>query len=193
MKWEAVVMGGSAGALEALSAILPELPGNFPLPVLVVVHLPPDKKSVLPEVLQGKCRLRVREAEDKEPLEPGTVYIAPPDYHLLVESDGHVALSYDEPLMFSRPSIDVLFESAADVYGCNLVGVILSGANHDGAQGLKAIAAEGGTTLVLTPAKAHAGTMPLAAIKECPQAEILSARQIADLLKTACSHDHAAD
>lgn len=186
MSWGAVVIGGSAGSLEALSIILPALPEDFPLPLLAVVHLPPDKKSVLPDVLQNKCRVRVCEAEDKVPLEPATVYFAPPDYHLLVESDRHIALSYDAPLLFSRPSIDVLFESAADVYGANLLGIILSGANSDGAQGLKTIAAEGGTAVVLAPGKAYADAMPLAAIKECPSAEVLNAPQIADFLNTAC-------
>lgn len=186
VKPEAVVIGGSAGSLEALSKILPELPGDFPVPILVVVHLPPDQDSILPEVLRRKCKVAVREAEDKEPLEPGTVYFAPPDYHLLVEDDRHVALSYDEERMFSRPSIDVLFESAADVYGGNLIGVILSGANADGAAGLGAVVAEGGVALVQSPALAHSRQMPLAALEVCPGAEVLAAPQIAGYLLERC-------
>lgn len=182
-RWEAVVIGGSAGSLEALSAILPELPGDFPLPILVVVHLPADKKSMLPEVLQNKCRLRVVEAQDKEPIEAGTVYFAPPDYHLLVEADRHVALSYDEPLLFSRPSIDVLFESAADAYGAGLVGIILSGANSDGADGLAAVVAEGGGAVVQSPENAYASAMPLAALDRCPTAGVLAPGEIAGYLK----------
>lgn len=181
--WKAVVIGGSAGSLEALSAILPELPADFPLPIFVVVHLPADKESVLPEVLQVKSRLRICEAQDKEPIEAGTVYFAPPDYHLLVEVDGHLTLSFDEQVLFSRPSIDVLFESAADVYGAGLVGVVLSGANHDGARGLEAVAAEGGTAIVQSPCQAHAETMPEAALARCPAARSLDPKHIAAFLK----------
>lgn len=182
--FRAVVMGGSAGALDALSRILPRLPGNYSLPILVVVHLPPDKNSVLAELLQSKCALKVREAEDKEDIEAGTAYFAPPDYHLQVEAGGYVSLSYDAPQLFSRPSIDVLFESAADVYGPDLVGVVLSGANNDGAQGLKAITLAGGAVLVQAPGSAYAGAMPEAALEECPAAKVLSPEEIAEYLKT---------
>lgn len=180
---EAVVIGGSAGSLDALSAILAELPGEFTLPVFVVVHLPPDRHSVLPELLQNKCVLPVREAQDKEPISAGTVYFAPPDYHLLVEQDRHCSLSYDEPHLFSRPSIDVLFESAADVYGCGLIGVVLSGANNDGAQGLAAVAREGGFPVVQSPEEAAASAMPLSAIEACARAMVLTASDIGKFLK----------
>ena len=183
-KWDAIVIGGSAGSLRALSEILPALPKGFALPILVVVHLPPDKKSVLAEVLQDKSLLTVREAEDKEPIVDGVVYLAPPDYHLLVEENRHMALSFDEPLLFSRPSIDVLFESAVDVYGDRLIGIILSGANNDGAFGLKRVAEAGGLTLVQASTEAHASTMPLAALEECPEAQVMSASQIANFLKS---------
>lgn len=184
-KWQAVVMGGSAGALDALSVILSRLPEEFSLPILIVVHVPSDKKSMLPEVLQSKCDLPLREAEDKEPLLPGRIYLAPPDYHLLVENDRHLALSYDQPLWFSRPSIDVLFESAADVFGGTLIGVLLSGANEDGAQGLRMIEAEGGVALVQSPAEAGAREMPLAAIRACREPRILQAVEIAKFLTAA--------
>jgi two-component system chemotaxis response regulator CheB len=114
---EAVVIGASAGALEALSVILPALPAGYGLPVFVVVHLPPDTRSILADLFQAKCHIPVREAEDKEPIRGGTIYFAPPNYHLLIEADRNVSLSSDEPVLFSRPSIDVLFESAADAYG----------------------------------------------------------------------------
>ena len=110
---EAVVIGASAGAVDALSVLLPALPADYPLAVAVVVHLPPDRKSVMAELFQTKCRVRVKEAEDKEPFAPGTVYFAPPDYHLLVEPDRRLSLSSEESVLYSRPSIDVLFESAA--------------------------------------------------------------------------------
>lgn len=178
----AIVMGASAGAVEALSVILPLLPRHFPLPVIIVVHLPPDKNSVMAKLLQTKCRVDVREVEDKEPLLGGTVYIAPPDYHVLVERDGRLSLSSEEPVLFSRPSIDVLFESAADVYGPSLVGIVLTGANSDGARGLHAICAAGGTALAQRPEQAYASTMPQAALDACPGARALSLPDIAAYL-----------
>lgn len=178
----AVVMGASAGAVEALSVILPALAEDYPLPIIVVVHLPPDKSSIMAKLLQMKCRMNVREVEDKEPIEPATVYIAPPDYHVLIEADGRLSLSSEEPVFFSRPSIDVTFESAADVYGPNLVGVVLTGANSDGAAGLHRIEAAGGITLVQRPDTAFATAMPQAAIVACPTARVLSLNEIATYL-----------
>ena len=171
---EAVVIGASAGALEALSVILPTLPAGFRLPLIVVVHVPPDKRSMLAELFQAKCRIPVREAEDKEPINPGTVYFAPSDYHLLVETEKSLSLSSDEPVLFSRPSIDVLFESAADAYGSALMAIILTGANQDGAKGMKAVAEAGGVTLVQNPDGAFASAMPEAAIEMCPGARVMS-------------------
>lgn len=178
----AVVIGASAGAIQALLHILPALPSSFALPVFVVVHVPPGRQSELAGLFAGKCRLPVREAEDKEPVAPGTIYFAPPDYHLLVEAEGTLALSADEPVFFSRPSIDVLFESAADAYGARIVGVILTGANEDGAQGLAAIAAAGGMALVQDPATAYARTMPDAALVACPDARRLPIADIVAML-----------
>jgi two-component system, chemotaxis family, protein-glutamate methylesterase/glutaminase len=179
----AVVIGASAGALEALSCILPLLPPDFPLPILIVVHVPPDKRSVLAELFGSKCRIRVVEVEDKEPIRPGTVYFATPDYHLLVEDWDRLALSSEEPVLFSRPSIDVLFESAADVFGERLIGIILTGANHDGSRGLKAVAAAGGTAIVQDPAEASATAMPEAAIAATPHAIVMSLTEIAAYLR----------
>jgi two-component system chemotaxis response regulator CheB len=180
---EAVVIGASAGALEALSVILPALPHGFLLPVMVVVHVPPDKRSILPELFQAKCRLPVRETEDKESISGGTIYFAPPDYHLLVEVDQSLSLSSDEPVLFSRPSIDVLFESAADAYGAALIGIVLTGANRDGAQGMRAIVEAGGIALVQNPESAFASTMPEAAIEMCPNARVMSLNAIAAYLQ----------
>jgi two-component system chemotaxis response regulator CheB len=180
---EAIVVGASAGALESLSALLPALPGNYPLPILTVVHLPADKKSAMAECLRVKCKMEVREVEDKEPIHGGTVYIAPPDYHLLVESDNRLSLSTEEPALYSRPSIDVLFESAADTYGAALIGVILSGANSDGSRGLKAVMDAGGIGLVQRPESAHASTMPQAALDACPGAQAMSVQEIAAYLQ----------
>lgn len=179
---EAVAIGASAGAVEALSAILPRLPADYPLPVLVVVHVPADRRSVLATLFQSKCRIAVREAEDKEPVAPGTVYFAPPDYHLQVEADRTLSLSADDPVLYSRPSIDVLFESAADAYGAALAGVVLTGANQDGARGLAAVAEAGGIALVEEPATASASIMPAAALDACPAARALSLDAIAACL-----------
>src|ERR1700761_1271004 len=141
---EAVVIGASAGALEALSIILPALPAQSALPLMIVVHMPPDKRSVMAEIFRAKCSIPVREAEDKEPISKGTIYFAPSNYHLLVEADRSLALSNDDPVLYSRPAIDVLFESAADVYGPALFSIALRGSNHDGAAGLKAVVQAGG-------------------------------------------------
>ncbi|WP_035606140.1 chemotaxis protein CheB [Haloferula sp. BvORR071] len=182
----AVVIGASVGAIEALTAILPALPATFLLPVLVVVHIPPDRKTILPELFASRCHLPVKEAEDKEPIRAGTIYFAPANYHLLVEPDFLLSLSNDEPVLYSRPAIDVLFESAADAYGSDLTGVILTGASADGAQGLKAIVANGGSAIVQDPATAEGTAMPTAAIESSPAARILPPDRIAAALLEAC-------
>jgi len=183
----AVVIGASAGAVEALSHILPALPADYPLPILIVVHIPPDRKNMLAPLFQAKCRMVVREAEDKEPALGGVIYFAPPDYHLLVETEGTLSLSTDDLVLYSRPSIDVLFESAADAFGAALVGVVLTGANEDGAKGLKAIADAGGTALVEDPLSAYVNTMPIAALKECATARAMPLTAIADCLMKECA------
>ena len=175
----AIVIGASAGALEALSVILPALPAHFRLPIIIVVHVPPDKHSVLAELFQAKCRITVLEAEDKEPIMGGTAYFAPPDYHLLVEKNGTLSLSSEEQVLFSRPSIDVLFESAADAYGPDLTAVVLTGANEDGAKGLACVVAAGGKAIVQNPQTAFASTMPESAISLCPDAQVMSLAAIA--------------
>ena len=180
---EAVVIGASAGALDVLSNLLPGLPADYRLPILIVVHLPPDKTSLFAQLLRARCAIRVREAEDKEPIEPGVAYFAPPDYHLLVEQDKRLSLSDDEPVLFSRPSIDVLFESAADAYADGLIGVVLTGANSDGANGLKAVVEAGGVAVVQSPGSAYAVAMPEAAIATCPDARVLPVNEIAVYLR----------
>jgi len=179
---EAVVIGASAGAVDALSVLLPALPADYPLAVAVVVHLPPDRKSVMAELFRPKCRVRVKEAEDKEPFAAGTVYFAPPDYHLLIEPDHRLSLSSEEPVLYSRPSIDVLFESAADALGPAVVGVVLTGGSADGAKGLRAIADAGGVGIVQDPNTAAVPTMPAAARIACPTATALPLDRMADSL-----------
>lgn len=169
----AVAIGASAGAVQALLQILPALPADFSAPILIVVHVPPDRSNALVALFAGKCRLAVKEAEDKEPAVVGTVYLAPSDYHLLVEADGTLSLSVDEPVNHSRPAIDVLFESAADAFGSALVGIVMTGANHDGAAGLKAVCEAGGMAIVEDPASAATPTMPAEALRACPTARVL--------------------
>lgn len=162
---EAVVIGASAGGVAALLQLLPGLPAAYPLPIVVVLHLPAQHESRLAEVLQFRVALAVREARDKEPLAAGTVYIAPADHHLSIEADRSFSLSGEAPVCFARPSIDVLMSSAAQVYGASLIGLLLTGANSDGAAGLAAIKAAGGLSGVQLPAEAQVPTMPNAALR----------------------------
>lgn len=179
---QAIVIGGSAGALDALLAILPALPADFSIPLALVVHLPPDRPSYLADVLGRHCRLRVEEVEDKDPLRSGTLHVAPPNYHLLLERNGSLALSVDEQVLFSRPSIDVLFESAADALGSSVLGLLLTGASHDGARGLARIRRAGGTTVVQSPDSALVRTMPEAALELNAEHEVLALDQIGPFL-----------
>lgn len=179
---EAVVIGGSAGSVDALVQLLPALRGDCGVPVMVVIHLPRERSSRLPEIFSRTCELALAEAEDKQPIEPGTVYFAPPDYHLLIEEGPALALSADELVHYSRPAIDVLFESAADVYASALLAIVLSGANEDGAAGLAAAARRGGLTCVQNPAHASASTMPRAALRAAPASAVLELKQISSLL-----------
>ncbi len=178
----AIVIGGSAGALEALAVILPALPSSCDVPIVVVVHLPPGAPSLLPTVLQPRTALLVKEVEDKEPVMGRTIYVAPPNYHVLVERDGMFALSVDDLVHFSRPAIDVLFESASEVYGPHLAGVVLAGANADGAAGLAAIKRRGGLTIAQAPDSAAVRAMPQAAIDAGAVDHVLPPAGIAALL-----------
>ena len=179
---KAVAIGASAGGVQALLQILPSLPARYPLPVLVVVHVPPDRSNALVPLFQSKCQVEVKEAEDKEPVLPGVVYFAPSDYHLLVEADGSLSLSSDELVNHSRPSIDVLLESSADAFGPALAGVVLTGANCDGALGLRAILDAGGVAVVEDPETAYASMMPAAALRACPSADVMKLDAIAPYL-----------
>lgn len=178
----AIVIGASAGAVHALLALLPALPRAYPIPVFVVVHVPADGKSALAELFAPRCAVVVKEAEDKEPVRAGTVYFAPADYHLLVEREFTIALSSDEPVLYSRPAIDVLFESAADAYGKGITGIVLTGSSSDGARGLAAVCKAGGSAIVQDPQTAEGAAMPRAALAACPDARVLSLQEIAALL-----------
>ncbi|WP_300670695.1 chemotaxis protein CheB [Desulfoluna sp.] len=183
-KYEAVVIGVSAGGLAALDAILPTLDASFMMPVLVVQHLSPDMESYLPLHLNMRCALHAKEAEDKESLRPGTIYVAPPNYHLMVEEDKTMALSAQARVNFSRPSVDVLFETAAEVFCDRLVGVVLTGANSDGAAGLAKIKQFGGLTIVQDPATAEVDAMPKAALKSTAVDYVLPLDCIGPFLQT---------
>lgn len=171
---QAIVIGASAGGVQALSTLLPTLPAKLGVPVLIVLHIPPDRPSQLADLFNARCEVPVREACDKEPAAPGTVFFAPPDYHLLVEPDRTLALSVDEAVNYSRPSIDVLFESAAYAYGNGLLAIVLTGANGDGSQGVRVVKARGGRVWVQDPATAYMSAMPSAALETVTADEILS-------------------
>ena len=181
---DAIVIGTSAGGIEALSVLLPALRAGLRASILIVLHLPRERPSLLVDIFTPKCAVPVREADDKEPVEPGTVYFAPPDYHLLVDDGPRLALSADEPVNFSRPSIDLLFESAADIYGERLLGIILTGASRDGASGLEAVRRAGGATIVQQPESAQMSLMAEAALERTAVDFVLSLQQIAELLRT---------
>jgi len=180
---QAVVIGASAGAVEALLQLLPGLPRDYSLAVLIVVHLPPDSESSLPSLLASRCEIAVKEAEDTEAIRPGVAYFAPPNYHLLVEPDFTLSLSSEEPVHYSRPSIDVLFESAADAYGDSLAGIVLTGGNADGARGLRLISEACGLAVVQRPETAAYSEMPQAALDACPGARTLSLDELTTALR----------
>jgi two-component system, chemotaxis family, protein-glutamate methylesterase/glutaminase len=161
-QFDVVALGASAGGVEALHVVVEAFPAGFPAAVLIVQHMDPRHRSMLAGLLARRCRLRVKQASSGERIEPGTVYIAQPDAHLIVR-DGCLVLTDTKQVHFSRPSIDMLFESVADAYGDRAISVILSGSGVDGADGTRAVKAKGGTTLVQSPATAAHGGMPQAA------------------------------
>jgi two-component system chemotaxis response regulator CheB len=177
--FDCVVIGASAGGFEVLGEILPRVPATFDAAMLIVLHVPPDSPSYLANALGARCALRVIEPDAGEPIVCGHVYVAPPDYHMLVDAGPSIALSTEAPVHFCRPAIDVLMESAAAVYGARVLGVLLSGANEDGARGLAAIRAAGGTTWAQTPDSALAPQMPNAAIAAGAASEIVSPTDLA--------------
>ncbi|MBC8997584.1 chemotaxis protein CheB [Pseudomonas sp. N40(2020)] len=179
---EAIVVGASAGGVEALLTLLGPLRKGFALPIIIVLHLPEERRSQLAEVFSRRLALPVEEATDKRDIEAGTVYFATPGYHLSVELDRSLSLSLEDRIHHSRPSIDYLFESAADVYGPKLAAVLLTGANHDGARGLAQVKRHGGLTIVQDPDDAQVATMPLAALKTQQPDHVLPIHGIGRLL-----------
>ena len=181
-----VVIGASLGGLSALERVLEQLPRGFALPILVVQHRAEDARSLLSELLDRHSVLRVCEAEDKSPLEPGTVLVAPAGYHALVEP-GHVELSTEAEIEFNRPSIDVALETAAVAYGSGTVGVVLTGANDDGAHGLAEVRRRGGIAIVQDPASAERAAMPEAAIAAADPQWVLGLEDIGRRLVTVAA------
>ncbi|MGH7619327.1 MAG: chemotaxis protein CheB [Gemmatimonadaceae bacterium] len=181
MAYDIVVVGTSWGGLSALRELIAGLPRDFALPLVVVQHRHKHSGHLLPALLQDSTPLRVCEAEDKAPITGGAVHVAPADYHLLVE-EGFFSLTMDEPVAFSRPSIDVTFTSAADVYGDRAIGVVLTGANADGSRGLRRIADRGGLALVQLPRTAESPAMPAAALRVVPEARALTLHELSDTL-----------
>ena len=181
MTFELVVIGTSLGGLSALKVLLGGLAKTFPLAIAVVQHRHKDSGNLMGGYIQQYTTLPVLEAEDKDELRPGHVYMAPADYHLLIER-GYMALSVDEPVCFARPSIDVLFESAADAYADRAIGIILTGANRDGTDGLARIKARGGLAIVQDPTTAETGMMPQAALDTTQVDAILPLQDIAPYL-----------
>lgn len=181
MAAELVVVGASWGGLHALGTIVAGLPADFPLPVIIVQHRSRDSETLLEELLQDLTPLPIRQVDDKELILAGHVYVAPADYHLLVDGN-HFALTTDAPVRFSRPSIDVTFASAADHCGPCATGVVLTGANDDGAAGLRRIVDRGGRGIVQDPRSAEMPVMPAAALAAVPEADVLALEQIAPAL-----------
>lgn len=184
---EAVAIGASAGGIDALFVLLEGIPATMRAPIFIVLHLPEQHESKLPQVFGARLAVPVKEAEPHAPVAGGTVYFAPPGYHLLVENDRSFSLSCDPPVLFSRPSIDVLLESCAEAYGDRLAGLVLTGANEDGARGLARIAELGGLTAVQDPAEAAHKAMPQAALAAAEPDYVLSLAALRRLLHTVVS------
>ncbi len=180
--YRAIVMGLSAGGTDLLMKMLPFLAADFSLPLIIVLHMHPDSINTLHSILNDMCSLTVKQAGDKEAIKPGVVYLAPPDYHLMIEDDLTFSLSLDEPVKYSRPSIDVLFETAADAFGADLIGVVMSGANSDGSDGLEKIKKTGGLAIVQQPATAEADVMPKAALAATTVDHVLAPEEIVPVL-----------
>lgn len=185
MAFDLIVVGASLGGLHALSRLLRALPSSFPVPLVIVQHRGREADNSLLTVLAHAGNLPVSEVEDKQPLTPGHVYLAPADYHVMVER-GSLALSTEGPVLYARPSIDVLFESAADAYAGRVIGIILTGASADGAQGLARIKHRRGYTIVQEPAEAECQVMPQAAIAATAVDQVLPLAEIAALLIRLC-------
>ncbi|MEG9328458.1 chemotaxis protein CheB [Salinimicrobium catena] len=184
MKYKAIVIGLSSGGMDVLKSLFSALPRNFNIPIVIVQHLSPRSDSQWIEIFNERYEIRIKEAEEKEKLTKGTVYLAPPNYHLLIEKDGSFSLSIDERVSYARPAIDVLFETAAVAFGEKLIGVVMTGSNHDGAAGLKRIKQCGGLTIVQDPRTAFSSFMPQEAITQVNPHHTFNLQEIIHFLKS---------
>ena len=185
-RFRLVVVGVSTGGVQALKLVLGHLPRDFPLPILIVQHIKPDAGSGLAKLLDELCPIKVKEAEEEERLAPGCAYLAPANYHLLVERDETLSLSGEPLVNFARPSVDVLFESAAESFDSAVIGVILTGAGYDGGKGLASIKGKGGVAIVQDPADAEASSMPKHALSLISADHVVTLRQLPGLLLQLC-------
>ena len=187
--FKAIVIGISSGGVDALKAVLGALPKDFPLPIIIVQHVSPDSGSNMAELLDAVCEIRVKEADELELPAGGTAYLAPANYHLMLEPDGRLALSTDAPVNFSRPSIDVLFETAAQALGSRLIGVVLTGFGCDGSRGLQRIKERGGVTVVQDPDDAAASPMPEHAIMAAKPDYVVNLAALPQLFINLCTSE----
>lgn len=182
MSYEAIVIGVSSGGMNAMKILFSALPLEFNIPIVIVQHISPRSDNQWIKLLNDKSKLHIKEADEKEKIEPGNIYIAPPNYHLLIERDKTFSFTIDERVNFARPSIDVLFESAAEVYTNKLIGVVLTGSNNDGTKGIKRIKECGGLAIIQDPETAESSYMPASAIAAIKPDYILSLEEITALL-----------
>ncbi len=189
-KLKAIVIGVSAGGIKTLNIVLKELPKNFQTPIIIVMHRHAESDSALEKHFDELLKPKVLQAGDKDRIKDGMIYFAPPNYHLMIEENSTFALSTDNPVHFARPSIDVLFETAADLCGEHLIGIILTGANADGAQGLQTIKKRGGVTIVQNPDSAEFPDMPRAAIKALQPDLVLTSEEIGKYLRNLFANEN---
>jgi len=182
MRYDAIVIGVSSGGMNAMNVMFPLLPKEFKIPIIIVQHINARSDSQWIKLLNSKCKLCIKEVDEKELIEQGIIYIAPPNYHLLIEKNKTFSLTVDERINFARPSIDVLFESAAEAYKSKLIGIILTGSNNDGSKGIKRIKEYGGLTIIQNPETAESSYMPASAISSITPDYILSLEEIMKLL-----------
>jgi two-component system chemotaxis response regulator CheB len=183
-----LVVGGSAGSLHVVLSMLSALPDSFSIPLLIILHRNSIFESSLEDLLATRTRLPIKEVEEKEPIKPGTIYICPADYHVLLEKEHTFSLDYSERINYSRPSIDVTFRSAADVYGPGLIGLLLSGGNADGAEGMEYVQKKGGFTIVQDPATAEVPYMPQQAITRMQADIIIPTEEIPGFISSLSRH-----
>lgn len=178
-RYTIVAVASSAGGVQALSALLSRLPSDFPIPIVVVQHLAPDRRSLLPEILERRCEIGIKQAQEGDELRPGVGFIAPPDQHLLVDGEGTLSLSHSELVHFVRPSADLLFESVAASHHEGTIAVVLTGTGSDGSMGVRAVDKMGGRVLVEDPETAEFANMPRAAVRTGAVDEILPIEKLA--------------